>query len=32
LFIVALVGMCNIRDYKAKVRPDNESLGKRQPF
>jgi hypothetical protein len=29
---VALVGMRNIRDYKAKVRPDNQSLGSASPF
>jgi type II secretory pathway predicted ATPase ExeA len=29
---VALVGMRNIRDYKAKVRPDSESLGSASPF
>jgi hypothetical protein len=29
---VALVGMRNIRDYKAKVRPDSESLGSYSPF
>jgi hypothetical protein len=29
---VALVGMRNIRDYKAKVRPDSESLGSVSPF
>jgi Holliday junction resolvase len=27
-----LVGMRNIRDYKAKVRPDSESLGSASPF
>jgi hypothetical protein len=29
---VALVGMRNIRDYKAHVRPDSESLGSASPF
>ena len=29
---VALVGMRNIRDYKAKVRPDRETLGSASPF
>jgi hypothetical protein len=29
---VALVGMRNIRDYKARVRPDTESLGGVSPF
>jgi hypothetical protein len=29
---VALVGMRNIRDFKAKVRPDSESLGSASPF
>ena len=29
---VALVGMRNIRDYKAKVRPDSQSLGSSSPF
>jgi hypothetical protein len=29
---VALVGMRNIRDYKAKVRPDSASLGSASPF
>jgi hypothetical protein len=29
---VALVGMRNIRDYKAKIRPDSESLGSASPF
>jgi hypothetical protein len=29
---VALVGMRNIRDYKAKVRPNSESLGNASPF
>jgi len=29
---VALVGMRNIRDYKAKIRPDNETLGSASPF
>ncbi len=28
----ALVGMRNIRDYKAKVRDDNETLGSASPF
>jgi type II secretory pathway predicted ATPase ExeA len=32
LHSVALVGMRNIRDYKAKVRPDSESLGSASPF
>ncbi|MDR2615667.1 MAG: ATP-binding protein, partial [Oscillospiraceae bacterium] len=29
---IALVGMRNIRDYKARVRPDSESLGSASPF
>jgi hypothetical protein len=29
---LALVGMRNIRDYKAKVRPDSQSLGSASPF
>jgi hypothetical protein len=29
---IALVGMRNIRDYKAKVRPDCETLGSASPF
>jgi hypothetical protein len=29
---VALVGMRNIRDYKARIRPDSESLGSASPF
>jgi len=29
---IALVGMRNIRDYKAKMRPDHESLGSASPF
>ena len=29
---MALVGMRNIRDYKAQVRSDNESLGSASPF
>jgi hypothetical protein len=29
---VALVGMRNIRDYKAKVRPDSDTLGSASPF
>ncbi|MDR2564054.1 MAG: AAA-like domain-containing protein, partial [Prevotellaceae bacterium] len=29
---VALVGMRNIRDYKAKIRPDSASLGSASPF
>jgi hypothetical protein len=29
---IALVGMRNIRDYKAKIRPDRESLGSASPF
>ena len=29
---IALVGMRNIRDYKAKVRPESESLGSASPF
>jgi hypothetical protein len=29
---VALVGMRNIRDYTAKVRPDSETLGSASPF
>ncbi|MDR0394321.1 MAG: AAA-like domain-containing protein, partial [Tannerella sp.] len=29
---VALVGMRNIRDYKARVRPDSEALGSASPF
>jgi AAA+ ATPase superfamily predicted ATPase len=32
LHSVALVGMRNIRDYKAKVRPDHETLGSASPF
>jgi len=29
---VALVGMRNIRDYKARIRPDSETLGSSSPF
>jgi len=29
---LALVGMRNIRDYKAKIRPDSETLGSSSPF
>ena len=29
---IALVGMRNIRDYKAKVRPDSQTLGSASPF
>jgi AAA+ ATPase superfamily predicted ATPase len=29
---VALVGMRNIRDYKARIRPDSETLGSVSPF
>ncbi|MDR0384815.1 MAG: ATP-binding protein, partial [Prevotellaceae bacterium] len=29
---VALVGMRNIRDYKARIRPDSEALGSASPF
>jgi hypothetical protein len=29
---IALVGMRNIRDFKARVRPDSESLGSSSPF
>ena len=29
---LALVGMRNIRDYRAKVRPDSQSLGSSSPF
>jgi hypothetical protein len=29
---VALVGMRNIRDYKAQIRPNSESLGSASPF
>ena len=29
---VALVGMLDVRDYKAQVRPDGESLGQIRPF
>jgi hypothetical protein len=29
---VALVGMRDIRDYKAKVRPDSETMGSASPF
>jgi hypothetical protein len=29
---VALVGMRNIRDYKAKVRPDSDTMGSASPF
>ena len=32
LHSVALVGMRNIRDYKAKVRPETETLGSASPF
>ena len=29
---IALVGMRNIRDYKAKIRPDSDTLGSASPF
>ena len=29
---IALAGMRNIRDYKAKIRPDSQSLGSASPF
>jgi hypothetical protein len=29
---VALVGMRNIRDYKAKIRPESEAMGSASPF
>jgi Cdc6-like AAA superfamily ATPase len=29
---IALVGMRNIRDYKARIRPDKDSLGSASPF
>jgi hypothetical protein len=29
---VALVGMRNIRDYKARIRPDSETMGSASPF
>jgi hypothetical protein len=29
---LALVGMRNIRDYKAKIRPDSKSMGSASPF
>ena len=29
---IALVGMRNIRDYKAKIRPDRDTLGSASPF
>lgn len=29
---IALVGMLNVRDYKAQIRPDGESLGQISPF
>ncbi|MDR0414010.1 MAG: AAA-like domain-containing protein, partial [Prevotellaceae bacterium] len=29
---IALVGMRNIRDYKARIRPDRDSLGDASPF
>ena len=32
LHSVALVGMRNIRDFKAKIRPDSETLGSASPF
>jgi hypothetical protein len=32
LHSVALVGMRNIRDYKARIRPDSETLGSASPF
>jgi hypothetical protein len=32
VYSTALVGMRNIRDYEAKVRPDSESLGGVSPF
>jgi hypothetical protein len=32
LHSVALVGMRNIRDFKAKIRPDSQTLGSASPF
>ena len=29
---VALIGMRDIRDYKAKMRPDSETIGSASPF
>jgi len=29
---IALVGMRNLRDYKARIRPDSETLGSASPF
>ncbi|MDR1872183.1 MAG: ATP-binding protein, partial [Deltaproteobacteria bacterium] len=29
---IALIGMVNLRDYKAKIRPDSETLGSGSPF
>ena len=29
---IALIGMRNIRDFKAKIRPDRETLGSASPF
>jgi type II secretory pathway predicted ATPase ExeA len=29
---IALVGMRNIRDFKARIRPDNQTLGSASPF
>ena len=29
---IALIGMRNIRDYKAQIRPDSETLGSASPF
>ena len=29
---IALVGMLDVRDYKAQIRPDGESLGQTSPF
>ena len=29
---IALIGMRNIRDYKARIRPDSETLGSASPF
>ncbi len=31
-YSVALVGMRDVRDYKARIRPDNETLGTASPF
>jgi hypothetical protein len=32
VYSIALVGMRNIRDFKARIRPDSESLGSASPF